>query len=243
MRRQAVLEAALAELVFFIFAWVLQPPKGYGWHSKLVMIALALAGILAHGKPKEYGLIPRNFRESLKWSTYILALFLTPSALLTALYPSPLKGILINLAWFYIFVGLAEELFFRGYIQSRLNEVFTKKYESFLGIRAEWTQGTLITAVFFFGLLHLIISSNPLTGTFRIGLSELLITASAIFLGLVFGVIRERVGCVYVPAALHGSIDFLTWGLEVPPIYSASLSAFLIFVFFAFMFERIIRER
>ncbi len=241
MRGKAILEVALAESAFFISAWVLQPPEGYGWHSKLVMIALALLGILAHGKLKEYGLIPKDFRESLKWSAYVLALFLTPSALLVAFYRSPVKEVLINLAWFYIFVGLAEELFFRGYVQSRLNEAFTKKYGKFLWARVEWSQGTLITAVFFFGLPHLITSSNPLAGTFRVGLDDILITASAIFLGLVFGVVRERVGCVYVPAVLHGSIDFVTLGLEVPTTYSASLSAFLIFVFFAFMFERMIR--
>ncbi len=42
--------------------------------------------------------------------------------------------------------GFAEGLFFRGYVQSGLNEVFTRGYNSLLGFRCIWHQGTLITA-------------------------------------------------------------------------------------------------
>ncbi|RLE48752.1 MAG: hypothetical protein DRJ31_06540 [Candidatus Methanomethylicota archaeon] len=42
------------------------------------------------------------------------------------LQPPTIRDVVLG-AIYYIFVGFAEELLFRGYVQSRLNEVFTKK--------------------------------------------------------------------------------------------------------------------
>ncbi len=246
-RLRALAETILAEVLFLLAAWYLQPANGYGWQSKVIMMVLALAGIAIHGRPRDYGLLPPDPRRSLRWSLYILVLFAGASSLGTAIYLirggaiDPVR-IVENLVWYYVFVGLSEELFFRGYVQSRLNEVFTRKYRSFIGVRVEWTQGTLITGIFLFGLPHLLTGVNPFRGIYGLDLPVLAITASAMFMGLVLGIIRERLGCVYIPAILHGSMTFTTFGLGIPPSYSGAISGAALLVFFTFMFERMVGE-
>jgi membrane protease YdiL (CAAX protease family) len=96
-----------------------------------------------------------------------------------------------------LFVGFGEEILYRGYMQSRLNEVFGKPYR-FYGVAFGW--GALITALLF-GLTHV--------GVLRwiLGLSNEVTLAWGfwtIFSGLVFGLIREKSGSILAPALLHG---------------------------------------
>ena len=76
-RVKAVLEVLVVEAVFFVLAWYFEYlfGGGYGWFSKTVMILLGFAGILFHGKPREYGLVPRSLEFSLKWCFYVILLF------------------------------------------------------------------------------------------------------------------------------------------------------------------------
>ncbi len=249
---KALAEVAAVEACFFIVAWALQAanPELSGWLSKAFMVLLALAGIAAHGRPGDYGLKPRSLRFSVKWCCYVLALFF--AAYLAALLAISLAGrrvsltpvrLLRVLAWYYVAVGFAEELFFRGYVQSRLNEVFTRKYRRFLGVEFEWTQGTLVTAIFLFGLPHLLTGVNPFTGTFRLGPVTVAITVFAAFVGLVAWVIREKTGCVLVSTALHGSITFTTFALSgIAGFALGSLAAgSAFFVFLALLLEKLLR--
>lgn len=156
--------------VFFILTWCVELLRGieYGFYSKTLMIFLGLFGILIHKKPHEYGLVPKDLAFSLKWSFYTVILFIPASILavsvsfitgsLKPFCPFVLVGLFI---WFFIFTGLAEELFFRGYVQSRLNEVFSKKYESILGVEYEWSQGTLITRIVLFWVTASILRGQP----------------------------------------------------------------------------------
>jgi membrane protease YdiL (CAAX protease family) len=95
------------------------------------------------------------------------------------------------------FVGFGEEILYRGYMQSRLNEVFGKPYR-FFEVAFGW--GTIITALFF-GLSHV--------GLIRwmLGMSGSLTWAWGfwtVFSGLVFGFVREKSGSILAPALLHG---------------------------------------
>ena len=252
-KAKAFVEALIAESAFFLVAWLLQTtsPNSYGWASKLFMALLALEGILIHRTSTDYSLRPKNTRYTIKWSALILALFLAPTVtvilgaeLLNPQYRPDLANILTMLSWYYVFVGFAEELFFRGYIQTRLNEAFTKKYRRVLGIEYQWTQGTLVTGIFFFGLPHLLTGINPFTGTYRIGALTVAITVFASFLGVVFGVIKEKTGSIVVPTVLHGSIDFTVYSLaEIIGItYSNALAFTLLFIFFATCLEKMLKE-
>ena len=250
----AVLEVVLLEIIFFISAWYFQwlYPSSYGWYSKLIMIFLGITGILSHRRIRNYGLFPKNIKFSIKWSIYILLLFLT--IIITGIIAACIVGfwelkvnarlLLIDAIWFFIFVGFAEELFFRGYVQSRLNEVFTKKYRKIIGVDFEWHQGTLITGVVFFGLPHILVGINPLIRIYNISLAHIIIAAFASFLGIIFGIIREKTGGIIIVTILHGLIDFTVYGIGriIGLMLSNIITIIALFFFFAVFFEKILKE-
>jgi hypothetical protein len=116
----------------------------------------------------------------------------------TAGYASVPAGKAIALFLTYaLFVGFGEEILYRGYIQSRLNEAFGKPYR-FFGVAFGW--GAILTALLF-GLSH-----AGLLG-FLLGLSTKVTLAWSLwtfFGGLVFGFVREKTGSILAPALLHG---------------------------------------
>jgi len=250
----ALAECILFLAIFLVSAWyleIIQDTETYFFCSKLIMILLGAIGIFLHKKPEEYGLVPKNLRFSTKWSIYILLLYIGIS------YITILVGILLGIAnlrvdfdilvvillWY--FAGFTEELFFRGFIQSRLNEVFTRKYKGILGVEFEWTQGTLITAIFFFGLPHLFVSINPFTG--RAEFSLITFATACIFapfLGVIFGIIREKTGGIIITATLHAMINFVASSIgRIAGIMLSSIAlALAFFIFFEFVFEKILKS-
>jgi len=247
----AVLEVSVFEALFFLSAWFFEAVmgEGYGWYSKAVMIVLGVFCLFLHGLRGRYNPLPRDLKFSLKWSGYVAVLFLSCSvtavafsAFLGFFRSVDAKALPLDLVWFLVFVGFAEELFFRGYVQERLNEVSTGKFGTFLGVRFEWHRGTLIAGVFFFGLAHLLGAVNPLTGRFALDTVLLGVTASACFMGVALGVIKEKTGGVLLPAVIHGLLDFTTFGVGrvTGLLLSGIASAAALFLFFAFFFERIL---
>jgi uncharacterized protein len=96
-----------------------------------------------------------------------------------------------------LFVGFGEEIIYRGYMQSRLNEAFGKPFH-FFGVSFGW--GGILTALFF-GFSHV-----GLLG-WALGLSNQVTLAWGFwtfFGGLVFGFVREKSGSILAPALLHG---------------------------------------
>ncbi len=249
----AIVETAIFEIAFFLSAWYLSA-SGQGWLPKVAMIILALLGIAAHKSPMSYGFSLRNPRKELKWNLYVLTLvfglggFIAYLCVLLGWSPpgeaDPAR-IVGDFLWYLVMVGFAEELFFRGYVQSRLNEAFTREYNSLLGFRCTWHQGTLITAVFYFGLPHVLTDVNPLTGKFGISLQTLLIAASACFLGLIFGVMREKTGNIILPTVTHFSVVYSTFSL-FPAIAGGFASVIApmvsLFVFFLKPFQDFLNE-
>jgi hypothetical protein len=108
----------------------------------------------------------------------------------------------LSFIYFFIFVGPAEEILFRGYIQTRLNEVFGRPYR-FLGISIGLG---LFIASLFFGLWHVFNYFDPFTGKMGIAWEWGLWT---LFAGLIFGLIREKTGNIFAPSILHGILNFL----------------------------------
>ncbi len=107
-------------------------------------------------------------------------------------------GRAVALFLFYaLFVAFGEEILFRGYMQSRLNEVFGKPYR-FCAVPFGW--GAVITALLF-GLMHVGILRWILGVSTEVTLAWGLWT---FFGGLVFGFVRERSGSILAPALLHG---------------------------------------
>ena len=90
-----------------------------------------------------------------------------------------------------VIVGLSEEFFFRGYLQTQLNRFFGRPYR-FIGAR--WGVGLIVAAVLF-GLCHLVYGD----------LSRLRV----IIFGLFAGWLRERTDSIAVPATYHGASNIL----------------------------------
>jgi membrane protease YdiL (CAAX protease family) len=105
--------------------------------------------------------------------------------------------ILLKTAYFYLLVGPSEELLFRGYIQSRLDEAYGRPFR-FFGV--EWGWG-LIVAAALFGLWHVV--WTPLeAGAWFHGLWTF-------FAGLVFGYARAKSGGVAAASLLHSVMNYL----------------------------------
>lgn len=90
-----------------------------------------------------------------------------------------------------VVVGLSEEFFFRGYLQTHLNAAYGRPYR-LLG--APCGRG-LVYAALLFGLCHVVTGD---LGRMR----------TAVF-GLFAGWLRERTGSIAVPAVYHGVANLL----------------------------------
>jgi membrane protease YdiL (CAAX protease family) len=107
-------------------------------------------------------------------------------------------GNAISALLFYVFfLGLGEELLFRGHIQSRLNIAFGRPYV-FFGV--QWGWGAVIASALF-GLMHLLNLGGLITQQWHLTPWWGLWT---FFGGLVFAFVREKTGSIAAPALLHG---------------------------------------
>lgn len=88
--------------------------------------------------------------------------------------------------WTFLGVALPEEIFFRGYLQTRLMERFPKGID-ILGVKFGW--GILLTSVVF-ALFHLI--TNPAPARLAV-----------FFPALVFSWLKQRTQSVAAPALFH----------------------------------------
>jgi len=104
---------------------------------------------------------------------------------------------IVTFLFFALFVAFGEEILFRGYMQSRLNEVFAKPYR-FFGVTFGW--GAIITALLF-GFMHVGVLKWILGVSTEVTLAWGFWT---IFGGLVFSFVREKSGGILAPALLHG---------------------------------------
>ena len=100
----------------------------------------------------------------------------------------------------FYFAGFGEEILFRGYFQSRLNQDFGRPWK-IKGV--SFGPGLLITSALF-GVLHMLNPFNPLMGEFGV---DLLWGISSFFGGLLFGFLREKTGTVLSASLGHGLLD------------------------------------
>jgi membrane protease YdiL (CAAX protease family) len=141
-----------------------------------------------------------------KVATVTPMLIIIPAIFLSLIGGMMMTGPILILLFveFFIFVGFGEELVFRGYMQSRLNEAFGRPYR-FFGI--SWGAG-LIIASLLFGFMHALTAHfNPFLGWYSLDWQRGFVIS---FGGLIFGFIREKTGNIVAPSILHGFIDFFS---------------------------------
>jgi len=96
-------------------------------------------------------------------ATAVLLLVLLGAPLLVAMYHHrPFPNTLLTIAWLVFGAACGEELFYRGYIQSRLNAAFGRPHR-FLGINFGVE---LLVSSFLFGFLHALNSVDYFQGHF-----------------------------------------------------------------------------
>jgi len=104
---------------------------------------------------------------------------------------------------FYLFIASpVEELLFRGYIQTRINRAFDRKFH-FHGM--EFGMGLPVSAALF-SLAHLLNPFNPWLGQFDLSIPWALWT---FVLGLILGIVREKEGGLSAPILIHFFVNFL----------------------------------
>jgi len=146
--------------------------------------------------------------SNLPSSNIILFLFLLVAAFSLAIFTTPYTKRISGFVFYLFFVGFGEEILYRGYIQSRLNEAFDRSYH-FFGVNWGWG---IIIASLIFGFSHM--------GILTLSLGEYVLRLPWVFWtffsGLVFGFIREKTGSIVAPAVVHGmpqafAILFFGW--------------------------------
>ncbi len=161
------------------------PGIGLRWEGALIsslffLFLLWLVIRLTRNKPGPIGLLP----------FLIFMLPLQQGA-------GPLSERLLAFIYYLCFVGPGEEIFFRGYMQTRLNRAFGCPY-AISGVPYGW--GALLTCLLF-GAMHYFNGYNPLSGSIQFSLWWAIPAAVA---GLLFAYLREKSGGVAAPALVHG---------------------------------------
>jgi len=240
-----MIEVLLVIVIFMILAWFIEVKVSFlfwGFVSKTVMILLSIVIVVSRRKHLEdYGLSIKNLSFSCKRGALFSLTVITPP-LLALLVLGQLKttienveSLVVDIFWYFVMVGFAEELFFRGYIQTRLNEAFNKYFRKFLGFEVEYGWGLIITIPgVIFGVVHIFSGINPFKGTYVIDPFYVFIVILATFFGLLFGVIREKTGDIWACSILHGTWDFF-WILIFMPS-NATISGITMFIGFFIVF-------
>jgi uncharacterized protein len=96
--------------------------------------------------------------------------------------------------------GFGEEIFFRGYIQSRVDQAFGFPFR-LLGF--EFGPGLLVSSLFF-GLIHALNTVDYFHGRFDFGWAY---GVQNVFTGLFYGCMRAKTGSVLPGAIVHGLED------------------------------------
>jgi len=109
----------------------------------------------------------------------------------------------------FFFAGFGEEILFRGYFQSKLNEDFGRHWR----LKGVYFGPGLLIAAALFGVLHLMNPFNPLMGKFEL---DLLSGIGSFFFGLLFGFVREKTGTVLSASLAHGLVDL---GQVIPLLF------------------------
>jgi membrane protease YdiL (CAAX protease family) len=132
-----------------------------------------------------------------------LVLFLGIAIMLAAA-TLPYTRIVASILYAMLFVGLGEELLFRGYIQTRVTQAFGRPRQV-LGVQCGWG---LIVAALLFGLSHVFSPSNPFHMAWGLW---------TFAFGLVCGYLREKSGNIVASAVAHGVL------ISIPFIFSGGV--------------------
>jgi membrane protease YdiL (CAAX protease family) len=114
----------------------------------------------------------------------------------------PVLQVLLTVLWLFFGAGFGEEIFFRGYIQSRVNHTFGRPWR-FLGIDFGW--GLMVSSLLF-GFIHALNRVDYFAGRFDFAWWWMVANFAA---GLFHGLLREKTRSILPGAIIHGLSDVL----------------------------------
>ena len=133
---------------------------------------------------------PGGVRSSIKLHGLVTVIALLTISLFIGWVLLPFSKKLGGVLYMFVFTGFLEEFLFRGYVQSRLNDAFSKPF-TIGGVR--FGPGLLIASVLF-GLGHLL-NTSPVAYPWALW---------ATAFGFFFGFIREKTGAIVASGIAHG---------------------------------------
>ena len=176
-----------ATLVFPLIGFLGTTPMHW-LGSSLLTIGFAVGGLVFALNSRD--LVGRS-EQVFRWRSMTGYLALLVVGLIGSYLLHPISPVAARVVEKLIFVGFLEEFFFRGYLQTRLNEVFGKPFKF-----ANVSFGpALILAAIVFGLFHPLTVVNDTPWAWALW--------TCIF-GLVVGFVREKTGSFISSAVLHG---------------------------------------
>lgn len=159
-----------------------------------LLFSLLLLAILR--RPRAAFLVPPTVSVPILfflWSLPILA---------AMFFHRPVGPMAGTVGWMIIGAGFGEEIFFRGYVQTRLDLAFGKPI-ALAGLRF----GTgLIVSSLLFGLVHALNTVDYFRGQYHFNWPSGLFNA---FAGVAFAVLREKTGSIFPGAIAHSLGDVL----------------------------------
>jgi membrane protease YdiL (CAAX protease family) len=148
-------------------------------------------------------LLKRNGAERLlhridsAYALLALAAFLVAAVVIALSFQAPVWTALSAVISLFLFTGFGEELFFRGYVQSRLNGVFGRPFR-FLGVA--FGPGLLLASLLF-GAIHVFNPTRYFQGHWEFSPWW---GVGAFFTGLFYSYLRELTKTIWAGAIVHG---------------------------------------
>ena len=115
---------------------------------------------------------------------------------------SPLLKALLTVGWLFLGAGFGEETFFRGYIQTRIDEAFGLPFR-FLGL--DFGLGLCVSSLLF-GFLHALNTVDYFHGHVNFAWWY---GVQSCFTGLFYGCLRQKTGSIIAGGVTHGLTDVL----------------------------------
>jgi membrane protease YdiL (CAAX protease family) len=136
------------------------------------------------------------------FSLLLLIVLLSVPLLVAARFNRPVPHAALTVAWLFFGAGFGEEIFYRGYIQSRVDQAFGRPFRLW-GI--DFGIGLVVSSLLF-GFLHALNTVDYFHGRFDFGWW---FGAQNFCLGLFYGCLRAKSGSILPAAIVHGLFDVL----------------------------------
>lgn len=164
----------------------------------VMAIATFVCLLLKREDRRRFGIASVAILSSVSARLLILSLYLVPLVIFLARYRGSYVTIALVFLGHIAITSVGEELFFRGYVQSRVDHVFGRPWRV-RGVAVGWG---LIFSALLFGLLHALNTVDYFRARFDFAWGW---AGGTMVMGLVFGFIREKTGSVIPCIVVHGS--------------------------------------